>query len=57
LAELDIIDAQLAGLPLDQGTELRTRAAELDQQANELRDGLSRVFDELRELGADFPIP
>ena len=57
LEELAAIDAQLAGLPLDQGTELRTRAAELDQQVSEMRDGLSRVFDELRALEADFEIP
>jgi hypothetical protein len=57
LEELAAIDAQLAGLPLDQGAELRTRAAELDQQVSEVRDGLSRVFDELRRLGADFEIP
>jgi hypothetical protein len=57
LVELAAIDAQLVGLPLDQGTELRTRAAELDRQASELRDGLSRVFDELQALGADLAIP
>jgi hypothetical protein len=57
LEELAAIDAQLVGLPLDQGAELRTRAAELDQQVGEVRDGLSRVFDELRRLGADFAIP
>ena len=51
------IDAQLAGLPLDQGTELRTRAAELDRQVSVVRDGLSRVFDELQRLGVDFEIP
>jgi len=57
LEELEAIDAQLAGLPLDQGTELRTRGAELDQQVSEVRDGLSRVFDELHRLGVDFEIP
>ncbi len=57
LEELAAIDAQLAGLPLDQGAELRTRAAELDQQVSESRDGLSRVYDELQRLGADFEIP
>ncbi len=57
LEELATIDAQLAGLPLDQGTELRTRGAELDRQVGEARDGLSRVFDELQRLGADFEIP
>jgi hypothetical protein len=57
LEELATIDAQLAGLPLDQGAELRTRAAELDRQVSEHRDLLRRVFDELRLLGADFPIP
>jgi hypothetical protein len=57
LEELAAIDAQLAGLPLDQGDELRTRGAELDQQVSEVREGLSRVFDELRALGADFAIP
>lgn len=57
LEEQAAIDAQLAGLPLDQGTELRTRAAELDRQIGEHRDMLSRVFDELRRLGADFDIP
>jgi len=54
LAEIEAIDAQLVGLPLDQGTALRTRAAELDRDLSELRDGLSRVFDELQALGADF---
>jgi hypothetical protein len=57
LAELAAVDAQLVGLPLDQGTELRTRAAELDRQVAETRDGLSRVFDQLRALGVDFEIP
>ena len=57
LAELKDIDAQLAGLPLDQGTELRTRGAELDQQVSELRDGLTRIYDELQRLGADFDTP
>jgi hypothetical protein len=57
LEELAGIDAQLVGLPLDQGTELRTRAAELDRYVGELRDGLSRVYDELRSLDAEFPIP
>ena len=57
LEELEAIDAQLAGLPLDQGTELRTRGAELDQQVYELREGLTQVFDELQRLGADFEIP
>ena len=57
LEEVAAIDAQLVGLPPDQGEELRTRATELDRQVGELRDGLSRVFDELQALGADFPIP
>ena len=57
LEELAVIDAQLVGLPLDQGAELRTRAAELDRQAYEGRERLSRVYDELRALGADFDIP
>jgi hypothetical protein len=57
LEELKAIDAQLAGLPLDQGAELRTRAAELDQQAYAIREGLQRIYDDLRRLGADFPIP
>jgi len=57
LEELAQIDAQLAGLPLDQGTELRTRAAEVDQYIGELREGLGRVYDELVALGAEFPIP
>ncbi|MFH1329896.1 MAG: hypothetical protein ABIJ48_04495, partial [Actinomycetota bacterium] len=48
---------RLTGLPLDQGADLRTRAAEVDQQVNELRDALSRVFDELGSLGADSEIP
>ena len=57
LEELKAIDAQLAGLPLDQGTELRTRGAELDRQVSGVRDRLSQVFDQLRALGADFPLP
>ncbi|HUU61362.1 MAG TPA: GerMN domain-containing protein, partial [Acidimicrobiia bacterium] len=54
LAEIEVIHAQLTGLPLDQGTALRTRAAELDRDLSELRDGLSRVYDGLLTLGADF---
>ena len=57
LAEIETIDAQLAGLPADQGTDLRTHAAELDRYLSELRDGLSRVLDELSSLDAHFPIP
>jgi hypothetical protein len=57
LEEQAAIDAQLAGLPLDQGAELRTRAAEIDQQISEVREGLNRVFDELQRLGAGFDIP
>jgi hypothetical protein len=57
LAEIEDGDAQLVGLPLDQGTALRPRAAELDRDLSELRDGLSRVFNELQALGADFAIP
>jgi hypothetical protein len=57
LEELATIDIQLAGLPLDQGAELRTRAAELDLQVFEIREGLERVYNELRALGADFEIP
>jgi|GEM_PF-373876 len=57
LQEQATIDAQLAGLPLDQGAELRTRAAELDRDIFELRQGLNRVYHDLRGRGADFPIP
>jgi hypothetical protein len=56
LTEIETIDAQLAGLPADQRTDLRTRAAELDQYLFGLREGLSRVYDELQALGADFEI-
>lgn len=57
LEELAAIYAQLAGLPIDQGAELRTRAAQIDRQVSEVREGLSRVFDELARLSADFEIP
>ncbi|MBM3696787.1 MAG: hypothetical protein FJW79_12810, partial [Actinobacteria bacterium] len=57
LQEQAAIDAQLAGLPLDQGAELRTRAAELDRDIFELRQGLNRVYDELQRLAVDFEIP
>jgi len=57
LAEIEAIDAQLAGLGPDEGTDLRTRAAELDRQLYELREGLGRVYDELRALGADIDLP
>jgi hypothetical protein len=57
LAEIETIDAQLVGLAPDDGAALRTRAAELDQYLFDLREGLSRVYDELQRLGADFDIP
>jgi hypothetical protein len=57
LAELDDIDAQLVGLPLDQGTELRERAAAADQQAAALRSELSTIYDRLLSLGSDVVVP
>ena len=57
LAEIETIDAQLAALPADQGTDLRTHAAELDQYLFDLREQLGRVYDELQALAADFDIP
>ena len=56
LAELAAIDAQLMA-SLDQGPDLRARAAELDREVNDLRAGLNAVFDELTALGAEFAIP
>jgi hypothetical protein len=57
LAESAAIDDQLVGLAIDQGTELRTRAAELDRDLSDLRTQLSRVLEELRALGAEPAIP
>ncbi len=57
LAELEAIDAQLVGLPLDQGTELRERGAELDRQADEMRRELNEILDTLRTLGTEVAIP
>ena len=57
LAEIEAIDAQLAGLGPEEGTELRTRAAELDRYLADLREQLTRVLDELAALDSHFPIP
>jgi hypothetical protein len=57
LAELEAVDAQLAGLGPDEGAELRAHAAELDRDLYDLREQLARVLDELRALGAEFDIP
>ncbi|OFW54064.1 MAG: hypothetical protein A2V75_02445 [Actinobacteria bacterium RBG_16_70_17] len=57
LAEIEAIEAQLVGLPADQGTDMRTQAAELNQYVFELREQLGRVYDELQALGAEFDIP
>lgn len=57
LDELVEIDAQLAGLDPDEGTDLRTHGAELDRYLFDLREQLGRVYDELQRLGADFDLP
>jgi hypothetical protein len=57
LAQIEAIEAQLTGLAPEEGGDLRTRAAELDQYLFDLREGLSRVYDELQSLGADFAVP
>lgn len=57
LAQIEAIDAQLAGLGPEEGADLRTQAAQLDRQVAEQRDRLSALYDGLVAAGAEFAVP